>query len=225
MTDDNRIRHSHAEEAKVVADELERAKKEAANGLVQAARVREMVMSAIERGAFKLRPSMILELNRCAIEGLDPYAGNWRPASVKISQSKHEPPDGHLVAGLVEEMCDYVNDHWEARTPVHLASFIMWRLNWIHPFTDGNGRTSRATSYLVLCAKSGAVFPGKETIPEQIVSNRAPYYDALEAADSRHTETGGFPEDVVAAMENIMGGMLARQLTDMYAGAIGVPRV
>ena len=30
------------------------------------------------------------------------------------------------------------NDNWDDSTPVHLASYVMWRLNWIHPFTDGN---------------------------------------------------------------------------------------
>ncbi|WP_367180486.1 Fic family protein [uncultured Jannaschia sp.] len=225
MADEDGVRHSHADEAQIVSDDLERAKKEAANGLVQAARVRDLVMTAIERGSFRLRPSTILELNRCAIAGLDRHAGNWRPGGVRISKSEHEPPDGFHVASLIEDMCDYVNENWGIRTPVHLASFVMWRLNWIHPFTDGNGRTSRATSYLVLCAKANILFPGKETIPEQIVANRRPYYDALESADRKHRETDGFPPDVVDEMEGLMGRMLARQLADLYGGAVGTPLV
>jgi hypothetical protein len=33
-------------------------------------------------------------------------------------------------------------------TAIHLAAYLMWRLNWIHPFADGNGRTARMTSYV-----------------------------------------------------------------------------
>ncbi|WP_204276686.1 Fic family protein, partial [Klebsiella aerogenes] len=76
-----------------------------------------------------------------------------------------------------------VNDNWRDRTALHLASYVMWRLNWIHPFSDGNGRTSRITSYVVLSVKLGLVLPGTRTIPEQIVDKRSPYFLALEAAD------------------------------------------
>jgi Fic family protein len=69
------------------------------------------------------------------------------------------------------------------KKPLHLASYVMWRLNWIHPFTDGNGRTSRAVSYLVLCIRLRALLPGKLTIPEQIEQDKTPYYRALEAAE------------------------------------------
>lgn len=118
-------------------------------------------------------------------------------------------------------MCDYVNDHWESRTAVHLASFVMWRLNWIHPFTEGNGRTSRATSYLVLCAKAGALFPGVETIPDQIVANRQPYYAALEHSDQSYKATGRFDPDIVTEMEELMSAMLANQLKGAFDDATG----
>jgi Fic family protein len=55
-------------------------------------------------------------------------------------------------------MCDYVNDQWSVRTALHLAAYVMWRLNWIHPFTDGNGRTSRISSYVILTIKAGSFF-------------------------------------------------------------------
>src|SRR5690606_23321684 len=130
-----------------------------------------VVQSAIERRSFKLRPSLILSVHREALRGISAYAGNFRPAGVHIEGSSHSPAAAHLVPELVEEMCDYVNDHWETATPIHLAAYIMWRLSWIHPFSDGNGRTSRMMSYIVLCVKLESVLPGHPTIPEQIVSN------------------------------------------------------
>lgn len=221
MSDEDRVRHSQAHDAAVVSDDIERAKVEAANSLRQAERVREYVLQTLDGRPFRLRPSTILDLNRCAIEGLDAYAGNWRPAGIEIGQSKHVPPDGHLVPELVEDMCEYVNANWDDRSAVHLASFVMWRLNWIHPFTDGNGRTSRATSYLVLCVHTETLLPGPTTIPEQIVANRGPYYEALEDADEKHNATGGFPFDVVSKMEGLMGAMLANQLRSAFHSAVG----
>ncbi len=221
MSEEERVRHSQAQDARVLSDDMEKAQLEAANSLRQADRVRDYVLQTLDGRPFKLRISTILDLNRCAIEGLDSYAGNFRPAGIDIGESDHIPPDGHLVPQLVEEMCDYVNDHWEERSAVHLASFIMWRLNWIHPFTDGNGRTSRAVSYLVLCVREGMLLPGNETIPEQIVANRTPYYDALEVADAKHKAAQGFPEDIVSEMEALMGGMLAAQLKSAFDRAVG----
>jgi Fic family protein len=111
------------------------------------------------------------------------FAGNYRPAGVEIQGSRHEPVGAHLVPELVEGLCDYVNENWEMSTPIHLSSYVMWRLNWIHPFADGNGRTSRIVSYVVLSILAGVILPGTPTIPDQIVDNRNPYFDALDAAD------------------------------------------
>jgi Fic family protein len=220
MTDEKRVRHSKAETIVVAKDDVEKAKLEAKNGLEQTEEVRQLVLQAVDGRPFRLRPSTILGLNRIAIKGLNSYAGNWRPAGIEIGQSKHEPPGGHLVPELVEQMCDYVNDNWSEKTAVHLAAFSMWRLNWIHPFTDGNGRTSRAVSYLVLCAKTGYLLPGVETIPEQIVSNRAPYYGALEKADERFKSSETFTDDIVSEMEELLGAMLARQLRSAFDEAV-----
>jgi Fic family protein len=128
-------------------------------------------------------------------------------------------PDGYLVAELLEELCDYVNDNWDRSTPIHLAAYILWRLNWIHPFDDGNGRTSRAVSYLVLCIRTGSRLPGENTIPEQIARNKKPYYEALEAAD------GAWKQGVidVSRLEELLADLLAAQLAGIFEQATGRP--
>jgi Fic family protein len=93
----------------------------------------------------------------------------------------------------------------------------MWRVNWIHPFFGGNGRTARALSYLLLSAKLGFVIPGTKTIPELIVENRDPYYDALRRADSSW-EQGTVN---VGAMEALMASLLAQQLVLVHNQATG----
>ena len=214
--DEGRVRHSKAEAPTVVLSEQERAEREAANALVQAARLIEMIEYwATERDRpFKLRPSTVLELNRLAIDGLDAFAGNWRPGSVVISGSKHQPPAAHLVPELVEEMCDYVNDNWQSKLATHLAAYVMWRMNWIHAFTDGNGRTARAISYLVLSVRLKMKIPGQPTIPELVVANREAYYAALEKADSGEA-------DGLAEMEQLLENLLAKQLLTVVSEASG----
>lgn len=178
-------RHSHALEPDLIADPKLKAEAEAKNGLRQYDVGIRIVETAIERGTaeFKLRPSTILALHREALSGISSYAGLWRPAGVEIQGSKHTPPGAHLVPELVENMCDYVNEQWRDATAIYLAAYLMWRLNWIHPFADGNGRTARMTSYVVMSIKIGGVLAGTPTIPEQIVDNRVPYFDALDEAD------------------------------------------
>jgi Fic family protein len=120
---------------------------------------------------------------------------------------------------MVEELCDYVNESWNRAgvTAIHLGAYVLWRLNWIHPFTDGNGRTSRAASYLVLCLKLGYRLPGTKTIPDQISIDKTPYYKALEAADKAwHSGTLD-----LSAMEGLLSELLARQLYGVHQDATG----
>lgn len=210
-------RHSVAADAEIISDQQLRAKAEARNGLRQFDLGIHMVEDAMAKGNFRLRPSLILALHREALAGISQFAGNWRPSSVGIQGSRHEPVGAHLVPGLVEDLCDYVNDNWADKTALHLAAYIMWRLNWIHPFSDGNGRTSRILSYVVLCARIGYVLPGSKTIPDQIVDNRKPYFEALEAADDAWKS--GIVD--LSRMESLLESLLAVQLTDILDKAAG----
>jgi Fic family protein len=217
MNAEDERRDSRALEPDLITDPLARAEAEARNGLRQYDHGIKVIQSALERGPFKLRLSLVLALHREALADISMYAGNFRPAGVQIQGSKHEPAGAHLVPELVEEMCDYVNEHWEKSTPIHLAAYIMWRLNWIHPFADGNGRTSRILSYVVLSIRAGALLPGTPTIPDQIVDNRGPYFDALDAAD----EAWRAGTIDLAKMEQLLGGLLANQLAKFYEAAGG----
>jgi Fic family protein len=213
-------RHSRALEAQIITDPDELARKESFNVIAQYRAVADMVETFLEpERPFKLRPSYLLHLHRAALDGITAYAGNWRPSGIEIGKSRHEPPPAHRVPELIEELCDYVNDKWADKSPIHLAAYVMWRLNWIHPFTDGNGRTSRAVSYLVLCLRLRVLLPGKVTIPEQIEQDRTPYYKALESADDAWS--AGRVD--VTAMKELLDSMLAKQLYAIHeeAGAGG----
>ena len=209
-------RHSIAAQPSLITDPIEEAKRESENAVAQFDRVLDLIDDVARGGRpFRLRTSVILDLHRIALDGLSNYAGNFRPADVSIGQSKHEPPGAHLVTGLIDEMCDYVMDNFESAKALHLCAYVMWRLNWIHPFTDGNGRTSRALAYFVLCAKIGYRLPGQETLPEQIATDKAPYYAALENADE-HWSDGNLD---LNALEALLDQCLAQQLLSAYEDA------
>ena len=135
-------RHSRALEPELIQDPQLKAEAEAANGLRQYDLAVRAIHDALDQPYFKLRVSLILSLHREALAGISSYAGNYRPGNVEIEGSKHEPVGAHLVPELLEELCDYIDDGWEGSSAIHLAAYAMWRLNWIHPFANGNGRTS-----------------------------------------------------------------------------------
>ena len=212
-------RESVGQEPDLLTDPDAIARQEAANAVRQFDAVLDAIdLVARDGRAFKLRPSTILHLHKLALDGLSKFAGTWRPAPVRIEKSGHEPPHESQVPSLIEEMCDWVNDNWESEAPLTLCAYVMWRLNWIHPFLDGNGRTSRAVSYLVLCAKIGDRLPGTVTIPEQIAAGRQPYYDALESADKANAE--GLTD--VSEMEDLLRHYLGVQLASTFEKATNV---
>jgi Fic family protein len=153
---------------------------EAKNALLQFDELRRLIG---ERGSdLRLTPDDICNLQRITVQGIFACAGSFRTGPINISHTPHQPPEHPEVPLLVQEMCDYANS--VSTQPIHCSAYLMWRLNWIHPFADGNGRTSRAISYLALCCGYAMEFPGRVTVPDLISVKKQPYYDALDAADA-----------------------------------------
>jgi Fic family protein len=190
---------------RLINDEEEIARREAENGLRQFDEVMRLVRGASTD--WRLTPADVRRLNWLAIDGIWASAGHYRSFPVEISNTPHQPPPPDLVPGLLDEMCDYANS--SKLGAIHVASYLMWRINWIHPFGDGNGRTSRATSYLALSIGLRMELPGTPTIPDLIVMQRQPYYEALDAADAAWQS--GIVD--VWQMEVLMNDLLIRQLS------------
>jgi len=120
MTD----RHSKADEPEIVIDPAERAKLEARNAIEQFDAVISLIeqFTEPEHPPFRLRASIVLQLQRIALKRLSAYAGVFRPAGVDIGGSKHKPVEAYLVPSRIEEMCDYVTDNW-SKPPIHLTAY------------------------------------------------------------------------------------------------------
>jgi Fic family protein len=188
----------------LIADAAERARLEARNALLQFDEVRKLIRQ--RGGELRLTPEDICALQGIAVRDVFAGARKYRRTPIVITNTQHEPPAWKDVPRLVSEMCDHANSI--SSDALSTAAYLMWRLNWIHPFADGNGRTSRAISYLGLCCGYGFELPGTVTVPDLIVKNRIPYYHALDAADSAW-RTGKVDTD---KMQKLIADLLERQL-------------
>ena len=110
----------------------------------------------------------------------------------------------------MDRFISFIHENWYNGTPTQLAAYGLWRLNWVHPFIEGNGRTARATCYYLLCVRSGGLLPGSKIVPERIREDRKSYYAALRAAD-RHWDQGNLD---LSEMEGYLARLLKAQLED-----------
>ncbi len=183
-----------------------KARLEARNGLLQFDLVQERIRASFDGGQLQVTPELLCDLHEVAIRDLYPCAGRFRDGPVGIAGTQHQPPPPDEVSELVEEMCLYANS--STGSALHVSAYLMWRLNWIHPFAGGNGRCSRAISYYALSVRLGILLPGTNTIPEQITTDRSAYYAALDAADAAW-KAGAID---VSGMETLMAKMLVAQM-------------
>jgi Fic family protein len=116
---------------------------------------------------------------------LMPSAGEFRTRSdLEIANSRHELPPHEEVPALVDEACSFVNAQPAEADPLFVAAYILWRICWVHPFDDGNGRTARAVSYLVLGQRLRVELSGEHPVPQRLKYAPRLYVRALEAADA-----------------------------------------
>ncbi|TPP67775.1 Adenosine monophosphate-protein transferase FICD [Fasciola gigantica] len=120
--------------------------------------------------------STILELHRHVLSFVDPSeAGNLRHTQVFIAD--HNPPPPDSVLDLMNELVTWLNgDQLSDVHPIELAALTHWKLVYIHPFYDGNGRTARLLMNLILM---------RAGLPPAIIKleDRQAYYEHLKTAN------------------------------------------
>ena len=124
----------------------------------------------------------IKEIHALVLHGIDrENAGSYRTVPVMISGSTHVPPQPYLLEKLMEDfMLAFQRMEKENVHPVIIAAYLHNELVRIHPFIDGNGRTSRLLMNLYLLQKGYTIVTLKSDNDMKLR-----YYKALE---SSHTE-------------------------------------
>ena len=151
---------------------------------------------------------MLWDLNHVAVSNISQFGGRFRDEPIYVGN--HVPPHFKEVPNLMDQFISTVHENWYNWTGTELAAYVLWRMNFIHPFIEGNGRTARAACYYILCAKSGGLLGGRKIVPERIRENRVPYYRALKAADNAWV-AGNLD---ISDMEDYLASLLQAQLED-----------
>ena len=118
----------------------------------------------------------IKALHQLILQNIDKdFAGRYRTTNVLVAGALHRPPDALILSERMKEFVDWCQNEALTLHPIERAARVHCDFVKIHPFVDGNGRTSRLLMNLELM-KSG--FPAS-VLP---VSKRLEYYRSLDLA-------------------------------------------
>ena len=139
--------------------------------------IKDIACSDIE-----INERIIREIHGIILHGINrEEAGKYRSVPVMIVGSKHIPPQPYLIAVQMEQfIIDYKTMQNNGEHPVLIAAFLHNELVKIHPFIDGNGRTSRLLMNLYLLSNGYTITALKGDNEAKLI-----YYSALEQS---HTE-------------------------------------
>ena len=129
----------------------------------------------------------IKEIHALILHGIDrENAGRYRTVPVMISGSTHMPPQPYLIEKQMEDfILRFKQMEKEKVHPVLIAAYLHDELVRIHPFIDGNGRTSRLLMNLYLLRNGYVIITLKGSNDAKVS-----YYMALEKSHTEH-----LPED------------------------------
>lgn len=140
--------------------------------------------------------------------------GAYRKSNVKLRQedgSLLRPPPWSEVPALMAAFFVELERIWTEGDALDVAVYALWRITWIHPFRDGNGRTAFAFAYGCLCLKLGALLPQTETVLDQMLADPAQCNGPLGAADASVQGDAGRTPDLTA-LKRFYDQLLLRQI-------------
>lgn len=124
-----------------------------------------------------LSEGLIRHFQKLVIKKTDPeWAGCYRDRNVVITGSDHTPPPAFEISRMMRGLVNWYRQNKKNLHPIELAALLHHQLVFIHPFFDGNGRTARLLTNIVLMKKG---------YPLVIIlkNDRKQYYQALTKAD------------------------------------------
>lgn len=166
--------------------------------------IRELASGQSELSAYTLDA-----IHTLILRGIDQEnAGKCRAVPVTIADARHVPPQPFLVPKLMEDLFVFYGDQKSILHPVRLAAEVHARLVTIHPYVDGNGRTSRLLMNHILLQHG---YPIANISADQ----RIAYYNALEKA-----QVGGDASDFHHLVARTEKASLFKYL-EMVSGNVG----
>jgi len=130
----------------------------------------------VKNGRMRIREEDILELHRITMKGIsNEWAGRYKTVQNRVlgSSVRRTPP--YLVKEEMEKLVEFINKNPERLHPVEMAAVSHQMLARIHPFLDGNGRTARLLSNLILM---GHGYPPNTILNKE----RKKYFETIEKA-------------------------------------------
>lgn len=126
----------------------------------------------------------VLSIHNLILRGIMPEdAGRYRRVQVMIKGSSFMPPQPFLVSKEMEDFFIWYETYKNSLHPIVLAAELHERLVNIHPFIDGNGRTSRLVMNLILLQNGYVIANIKGDY-----DNRMRYFTALETAQTKNNK-------------------------------------
>jgi Fic family protein len=104
----------------------------------------------------------------------------------------YTPPPAHDVPIMMAELVDWLNQEKEVH-PVLVSGVSQFQFVHVHPFLDGNGRTSRLLSTLCLY-RAGYDFKRLFTISEYYDQDRPAFYRAIQSVRENDMDMTGWLE-------------------------------
>ena len=132
----------------------------------------------LAKGEIELSEREIKNVHSLILKGIqDEHKGQYRKQPVFVMQqdgSKHEFPQPYILPKLMEDFFLFFHENKNTLHPVEMAAHLHQKLVNIHPFIDGNGRTSRLVMNLYLFQHGYPV-----TVIDSEMSKRKEYYTVL----------------------------------------------
>lgn len=135
------------------------------------------------KNGIEISQRTIKEIHALVLHGINrENAGCYRNVPVMISGSRHIPPQPYMIEKLMEDfMLRFMEMENQNIHPVLIAAYLHDELVRIHPFIDGNGRTSRLLMNLYLLRNGYSLVNIKGTNDAKVR-----YYKALESSHTEH---------------------------------------
>jgi len=165
----------------------------------------EFVSEYLDSGA-PITEGLVREIHKRLVEGVrggSASPGQYRKAQNYVvnsatGQTVYTPPPAQDVPAMMAEMVAWLNQPGQVHA-VLVSGVAQFQLVHIHPFLDGNGRTSRLLSMLCLY-RAGYDFKRLFTISEYYDRDRAAFYGAIQGVRERGMDMTGWLEYFVKGL-------------------------